>query len=206
MRDSRLVLDRGPRVLGRAAVAGIGVLLIGASCGSSHESIWEEVYSHREHRKKPAVGPASQPVRDRDKQAVPVPPPPFSEGVFPCSECHEPDEVNLKRRELEDEHEAIKLHHGDRDRWCFDCHNPTDRDKLRLASGRLVPFERSYLLCGQCHGPKLRDWRAGVHGKRTGRWDGVKKYRLCVHCHNPHSPRFKKLKPKPRPRRPGENR
>ena len=87
---------------------------------------------------------------------------------------------------------------------CRDCHNPKDRDKLRLASGRLVSFKRSYLLCGQCHGPKLRDWRAGVHGKRTGHWKGKKEYRLCVHCHVPHSPRFKQLKPKPRPRRPAE--
>ena len=32
---------------------------------------------------------------------------------------------------------------------------------------------------------QYRDWKAGVHGKRTGEWDGRKDYLLCVNCHNP---------------------
>ena len=132
-----------------------------------------------------------------------VPPPPFSEDIFPCSECHADMEVNETRREL-DFHEDIILHHAEEQRWCLDCHNPTDRDKLRLASGQLVSFETSYNLCGQCHGTIFRDWKAGVHGKRTGYWNGKKQYRLCVHCHNPHSPRFKPLEPLPPPIRPDE--
>ena len=48
----------------------------------------------------------------------------------------------------------------------------------------------------------LMDWRAGVHGRRSGLWNGKKSYLLCVHCHNPHSPRFKPLAPEPPPRRP----
>lgn len=140
-----------------------------------------------------------------DQDSIAVPSPPFSEGIFPCSECHEADDdVDLTPRKLEDEHDKLIFRHGSRDRWCFDCHNPKDRDKLRLASGRLVDFKRSYLLCGQCHGPKLRDWRAGVHGKRTGSWNGKKQYLLCVNCHNPHMPKFKPLKPKKRPRKPSE--
>ena len=75
-------------------------------------------------------------------------------------------------------------------RWCLDCHNPDDRDKLRLANGDLVSFEESYYLCGQCHGTIFRDWKAGIHGKRTGEWNGRKQYRLCVHCHNPHNPKI----------------
>ncbi|MGC8763545.1 MAG: hypothetical protein ACP5VN_07945 [Acidobacteriota bacterium] len=65
--------------------------------------------------------------------------------------------------------------------------------------GQLIGFSKSYLLCGQCHGDKLRDWRVGVHGKRTGQWNGRKEYLLCVHCHNPHSPHFAPLKPLPPP-------
>ena len=80
--------------------------------------------------------------------------------------------------------------------------NPTDR--LRLASGATVPFTESYRLCGQCHGDKYRDWRAGIHGRRTGHWEGPRTYYLCVHCHNPHSPRFKAIKPEPAPKRPQE--
>jgi hypothetical protein len=130
-----------------------------------------------------------------------VPPPPFSsKTIYPCMDCHVDEELNMERRELL-KHEKIAegLNHGPRERWCFDCHNPEDRDQLRLASGTLVPFEESYRLCGQCHGDKYRDWRAGVHGKRTGSWRGEKQYLLCAHCHDPHSPRFKPLKPKPPP-------
>ncbi len=130
-----------------------------------------------------------------------VPPPPFSEGIFPCSECHADMEVNTTRRKLEF-HEDIELRHAEGQRWCLDCHSPDDRDKLRLVNGDLISFEKSYNLCGQCHGTIYRDWRAGVHGKRTGMWNGVKEYRLCVHCHNPHDPRFKPIKPMPPPVRP----
>ncbi len=135
-----------------------------------------------------------------------VPPPPFSEGIFPCSDCHADMDVNPERRELEDEHVGISqmFNHASQQRWCLDCHNPDDRDKLRLANGDLVSFEKSYNLCGQCHGTIFRDWKAGIHGKRTGEWNGKKLYRLCVHCHNPHSPRFKPIKPLPPPNNPLE--
>lgn len=132
-----------------------------------------------------------------------VPAPPFSEGIFPCSECHADLEVDETRREL-DFHEEIVLKHAEEQRWCLDCHNPDNRDKLRLANGQVIFFEKSYLLCGQCHGTIYRDWKAGVHGKRTGHWNGRKQYRLCVHCHNPHDPKFKPLKPLPPPVRPEE--
>jgi hypothetical protein len=100
-------------------------------------------------------------------------------------------------------HEDIRIiNHNEEERWCLDCHNPDDRDVLRLASGRLVSFEESYYLCGQCHGTIFRDWKAGIHGRRTGEWNGVKTYRLCVHCHNPHQPRFKPITPKPPPVKP----
>jgi hypothetical protein len=132
-----------------------------------------------------------------------VPPPPFSEGIYPCSDCHADLEVNETRREL-DFHEDIVLKHAEEQRWCLDCHNPADRDKLRLANGQVISFETSYNLCGQCHGTIFRDWKAGVHGKRTGYWNGKKQYRLCVHCHNPHSPRYKPIEPLPPPIRPDE--
>jgi formate-dependent nitrite reductase cytochrome c552 subunit len=113
-------------------------------------------------------------------------------------------EVNKSKRTLKEEHAKIILSHGERKGWCFECHNPDDRDKLRLASGELVGFDESYKLCGQCHGPKLRDWKAGVHGRRTGEWNGEKEYYLCAHCHDPHSPRFKPLEPEPPPGKPEE--
>lgn len=135
---------------------------------------------------------------------IEVPPPPFSDGIFPCSDCHDGQQTNFKRRVLTEEHKNIVFEHDADHRWCLDCHNPDNRDKLRLASGVLVPFEQSYRLCGQCHGDKYRDWKLGIHGRRSGNWNGAKTYLLCVHCHNPHSPKFKPLQPKPAPRRPGK--
>lgn len=167
------------------------------------------------------VAPA--PARPQE-QLVQAEPPPFSDGMFPCSTCHKELPGNAERRELAFHEEEQKiLVHGP-DRWCLDCHDLQNRDVLHLTNGTPVPFEASFLLCGQCHGDKLRDWRVGVHGKRVGRWDGEKTYFLCVNCHNPHSPRFKGveevvangkqtvaptlplLKPEPRPRRPEEQR
>ena len=134
---------------------------------------------------------------------VEVPPPPFSEGIFPCSACHNKDmPANRTKRTLVDMHDDITLRHDEEHRWCLDCHDADNRDQLHLASGEPVPFEESYRLCGQCHGEKYRDWRAGVHGRRVGYWNGTKRYLLCVHCHNPHQPRFKALQPKPAPARP----
>lgn len=130
-------------------------------------------------------------------------PPRFSEGIYPCSQCHAGMEPNPERRELMFHNEISEgFDHAEEERWCLDCHNPDDRDKLRLASGRLISFDASYELCGQCHGTIYRDWKAGVHGKRTGMWNGEKEYRLCVHCHYPHWPKFQGFKPLPPPEDP----
>ncbi len=153
------------------------------------------------HAPVPPAPPKAEPAAAEE---LAVPPPPFSDDIFPCMECHADQETNLERRELEDMHEDILLDHGPRERWCFDCHSPDNRDQLRLANGAPVLFSESYRLCGQCHGPKLRDWRVGVHGKRQGNWDGKKSYLLCAHCHNPHAPRFKPIAPMPPPTRPGQ--
>ena len=145
---------------------------------------------------------APQTAPKRAEEKLELPPPPFSEGIYPCSNCHAAMPVDRKRRELTMMHTDIVLRHDEEHRWCLDCHDATNRDQLHLASGEPVPFEESYRLCGQCHGEKLRDWRAGVHGRRTGNWNGEKQYLLCVHCHSPHQPRFKAIAPKPAPKKP----
>jgi hypothetical protein len=140
-----------------------------------------------------------RPPEVREGVRVEVPPPPFSEGIFPCSNCHADMKPDRTRRELAAMHDDIKLKHDEEHRWCLDCHDADNRDFLHLANGDRVPFDESYRVCGQCHGEKYRDWRAGVHGRRVGQWDGHKSYLLCPHCHNPHQPRFKSLTPKPAP-------
>jgi len=172
---------------------------------------------------QPAAHPAA-PAEKKKELLFEARPPPFSEGIFPCMECHK-DQKDPKRRELgfHDEQQSV-FDHDSEHRWCLDCHDLNNRDVLKLANGDHVPFTESYRLCGQCHGDKFRDWRSGVHGKRVGMWDGPKTYLLCVSCHNPHSPRFKGVKeirgpdgalitvaptlemirPEPRPRTPEE--
>lgn len=146
----------------------------------------------------PTVAQAT-PVAPGDR--LEVPPPPFSDGIFPCSTCHKVLTPNPTRRELQF-HTEIVLKHDEEHRWCLDCHDATNRDVLHLANGDRVSFEESYKLCGQCHGEKLRDWKAGVHGRRTGYWNGEKQYLLCVNCHWPHAPHFKPIEPMPAPVRP----
>ena len=128
----------------------------------------------------------------------------FSSDYFPCNDCHSELEPNTQRRELVEMHDDIIFDHDSENRWCLACHNTINRDSLVLAGGKLLGFNESYKLCGQCHGPKIRDWKLGIHGKRTGEWNGQKQYRLCVHCHDPHTPKIKSLKPMPAPRRPDQ--
>jgi uncharacterized CHY-type Zn-finger protein len=152
------------------------------------------------------LGPLLSAFPQQLQEEFPVPPPPFSEGIYPCSQCHTSMEVNRKKRIL-NEHTHIKLRHAETLRWCLDCHNPGNRDKLRLYSGELIGFERSYLLCGECHGNVFRDWKAGIHGKRQGYFTGGKRtYLLCVHCHDAHSPQIKPIKPEPSPFSPKDKR
>ena len=145
-----------------------------------------------------------QQATDKDQADIQVPPPPLNEDTFPCSMCHADMETNLEKRELVDMHDDIVLTHDEENRWCMACHDANNRDMLHSASGELIDFDESYKLCGQCHGPKLRDWEAGIHGRRTGQWNGEKQYLLCAHCHNPHSPKFPNMKPEPSPVKPGK--
>lgn len=151
----------------------------------------------------PSMSSAPQAV-ETPEERLEVPPPPFSAGIYPCSMCHSMMPVNTTRRQLTGFHTNIVLRHDEENRWCLDCHDAENRDQLHLASGAPVPFEESYRLCGQCHGEKYRDWRAGVHGRRSGDWNGHKTYLLCAHCHNPHQPHFQPLKPEPAPIPPKE--
>ena len=123
----------------------------------------------------------------------------LSAKSFPCSKCHRHLAPNREKRALELAHTGISLRHAEAQRWCLDCH---EGDRLRLPNGELVDYDRSYVLCGQCHGTVFRDWKAGIHGKRTGAWNGEQYYRLCVSCHDAHQPRFKAIEPKPAPIRP----
>lgn len=150
--------------------------------------------------------PSAEALEQRSKQEFPVPFKPLPKTITPCRACHGPEKdfpVNFKRREALLVHRNIQLQHGGVRVWCLDCHHPENRNYLLpLSDGKLIDFKNSYLLCGKCHGTKFRDWRNGIHGKRTGDWNGKKTYFLCVNCHDPHSPRFKPIEPMPPPQKP----
>ncbi|MBZ0272392.1 hypothetical protein K8I61_10170 [bacterium] len=197
-----------PSKLPGAVSLAIGALALiaFAAAGAARSAPAGEASVHDSNPKSAAATAELDETHDppASEDEFPVPPPPFTEGYFPCTECHADMETNRERRELTEMHEDIELNHGPRDRWCFDCHDPDNRDVLRLAGGREVPFTESYRLCGQCHGEKLRDWKVGVHGKRTGEWNGKRQYLLCAHCHNPHTPHFAPIEPLSAPARPGD--
>jgi hypothetical protein len=154
-----------------------------------------------------AVSAAGQ---DRSDAAAPdarsdlpvlVVPHPSSTKSFPCSKCHRHLTPNREKRTLELAHTGIRLRHAEEQRWCHNCH---EGDGLRLPNGELVDYDRSFVLCGQCHGTVFRDWKVGIHGKRTGAWNGERYYRLCVSCHDAHDPAFKPVQPRPAPVRPAD--
>jgi len=129
---------------------------------------------------------------------------------FDCYACHEKGKPPTLRFDtnqnliIPKEHADIVMHHGshERNNNCFNCHNENDLTQLQTRDGHEVKFTNSQLLCGSCHGPTLRDWEAGVHGRTSGYWAralGAYDRKLCVNCHNPHAPRFPGRKPAPGP-------
>ena len=134
------------------------------------------------------VGPQfNPPTLPKDKRAKPN----------PTMEAMVPDLANLQ--------------HGRGRIWCMDCHHTTKRNKLVDHYGDPISFDQPQLLCGKCHGDKLRDWRDGIHGKRIGEFTstGKKRWFTCTECHNPHNVQdgernrgFVQLQPEPSPQLP----
>ena len=107
--------------------------------------------------------------------------------------------------------DAKNLQHGRGRIWCLDCHHTTQRNKLVDNFGDPVSIDQPQLLCGKCHGDKMRDWRDGIHGKRIGQFvsGGKQRWFTCVECHNPHNVQqgdrnrgFAQLQPEPPPQLP----
>ncbi len=111
---------------------------------------------------------------------------PFHLGLTPLPAGVEPPSGALSRR----------LEHGQLQ--CAACHSSGDRDRLRLADGRELPFEDVVTLCAQCHGPQYRDYQRGSHGGMNGYWDlrrGPRTRNSCVDCHHPHAPAYRPVMP-----------
>jgi hypothetical protein len=107
--------------------------------------------------------------------------------------------------------EIKDMQHGRGRIWCLECHHSTQRNMLVDHFGEPVSFDQPQLLCGKCHGDKLRDWRDGIHGKRIGEFvsGGKKRWFVCTECHSPHDVQngernrgFAQLKPESPPQLP----
>src|SRR3972149_4691831 len=62
--------------------------------------------------------PAAAPKSAAPGERVEVPPPPFTDGIFPCSTCHADLVVNRTRRALTDMHTDIVLSHDAQGSGC----------------------------------------------------------------------------------------
>jgi hypothetical protein len=139
---------------------------------------------------------------------------------YDCYVCHErnkPLKLNINTNGdiiVPSEHKDIVMAHGThkRNNNCFNCHDENNLEQLQTRDGRQLKLTElspasTTLLCGSCHGPTLRDWEAGVHGRTTGYWDRkpgdtTRYMRLgCPSCHNPHSPKYQGREPAPGPHR-----
>ena len=110
-------------------------------------------------------------------------------------------ETYMENNGLAPEDSVWTMVHGGGNLWCLNCHDSDDRDKLVRLNGELLTFNESHLLCGECHGPKLRDWDKGIHGSTTGYWDMTRDdgattvRKLCIECHLSHAPTFPGMTP-----------
>ncbi len=130
---------------------------------------------------------------------------------FKCYVCHDEKSPPVLQFDAQhniiipEEHaETIKMGHGthNRNNLCYNCHNEANLLTFSIRDGNELTFDQSSQLCGSCHGPNLRDWEAGVHGRINGYWNrelGAARRLDCVNCHNPHSPSIPNRPPAPGP-------
>ncbi len=114
-----------------------------------------------------------------------------------CNLCHGKMLPNPEEREIHAEGHPSSLKHGEF--WCLNCHNLNDRDYLKLINGKLIPFNQSPELCGECHGQVYNEWKEEIHGRWVGSINNPIADVICVDCHNPHSPKFSPIEPMPTP-------
>ena len=128
---------------------------------------------------------------------------------FDCYACHEKGKPPVIRFDtnqviiIPKEHSNIVMGHGShkRNNNCFNCHDELNLEQFQTRDGRALKLDDSTHLCGSCHGPTLRDWEGGAHGRTGGFWNKASDTtrRNCVECHNPHAPKFPGRAPAPGP-------
>jgi len=121
---------------------------------------------------------------------------------YPCTSCHEG--VTLMADRIPDAHRNIQpLHPSTTGATCSTCHVSEAVERLHVPGEGSTTMDHAYRLCAECHSPQVRDWAAGVHGKRLEGWSGRRVLMNCADCHDPHSPGLAPRIPYPGPRLPG---
>ncbi len=123
--------------------------------------------------------------------------------VVACGTCHngEPAALPAQASEVAGPHTGLVVQHGGN--TCGSCHDPSRRDRLRLADGQQLELTEAMQLCSQCHGTQRRDYDHGAHGGMAGHWDlarGPRTRNHCIHCHDPHVPAYPRVLPAAPPR------
>lgn len=183
--------------------AGILLAILAVSCGKeegAYHSLREKIVAETLPKADMAftnVDSAYFEVREGGKHFLI----PNREGAitsFPCSSCHTlpPDKMHSSSKDGKRAHIDIEIVHADKSvMGCFTCHSDKDMDHLRSLTGESIAYNKSYLLCGQCHQVQKKDWEGGAHGKRMDGWQQPRKSLTCVNCHNPHKPAIQRRLP-----------
>lgn len=182
MKSERRVRVKRHAAIGAVIVAGIGLWTWAAASGPEGDG-----------EAPPAV------ASTRAEERVHTLPPdvsviPRSEMLssYPCMECHQhvpaPEVGRIQAMPMRQPHQRIEFEHMRTIVVCSQCHPPGAYNELRLLDDERVSFDEAYLLCGQCHAEKFRDWQWGIHGKQVGKWNGARQRESCPACHPPHHP------------------
>jgi hypothetical protein len=91
------------------------------------------------------------------------------------------------------EHPGISPAHGKREISCHSCHDINNHNYLIKSRSLPATFEDSSPVCANCHRERFRDWKRGLHGKRSGGWALPKTQYQCIDCHAPHHVSFEKM-------------
>ena len=121
-----------------------------------------------------------------------------------CNLCHLKKKLEFipSKHKPNREHNDYPLRHSKSEMSCNSCHDINNFNFLKSSKELSASFENSSPVCQRCHSEVFRDWRQGIHGKRSGEWMGKKIQNQCIDCHDPHSVKYKSVKARSAPVRP----
>ncbi len=124
-------------------------LLIGATCVSVFTTAWlltgqGETSGSRAAILQAGIQASAQGQAETTPLRVQVPPPPFSEGIFPCSDCHNEKDLptNPVRRTLVDAHDDIDARQVVASQWLRACIRAAPLGRAMLAAWRNSPLRK----------------------------------------------------------------